>query len=134
MVIVSIVCIMAILSMIANLCIIVRDLITRYCMLKLSQRVLASPWNLIPLPCMPLNHASVMVKYNLLLMTCQVLIEIPRGSIKVRALLDSASSACFISERIAQTLCLQERQSYENMVTQGSHVRIGGRGEKKTEY
>ena len=67
-------------------------------------------------------------------MTCQVLIEIPWGSIKVCVLLDSAFSACFISERIAQTLCLQERQSYENMVTQASHVRIGGRGGKKTEY
>ena len=43
-------------------------------------------------------------------MTCQVIIESPQGSVKARALLDSASSSSFVSERIAQSLHLH-RQS-----------------------
>ncbi len=40
-------------------------------------------------------------------MTCQVRVETPRGSVKAWALLDSASSASSISERLAQSLRLQ---------------------------
>ena len=42
-----------------------------------------------------------------LLMTCQVFVRAPDGSkVKVRALLDSASSSSFISERLVQNLCI----------------------------
>ena len=41
-------------------------------------------------------------------MTCQVMVESPNGSfMKIRALLDSGSSASFISERVVQSLRLQ---------------------------
>ena len=51
-------------------------------------------------------------------MTCQVLVEAPDGSsVKARALLDSASSTSFISERLVQSLCLP--RSHHN-------VRISG--------
>ena len=41
-------------------------------------------------------------------MTCQVMVECPNGSFtKIRALLDSGSSASFISERVVQSLRLQ---------------------------
>ena len=44
---------------------------------------------------------------NSLLMTCRVRIDTPDGStVEARGLLDSASSASFISERLAQSLCL----------------------------
>ena len=40
-------------------------------------------------------------------MRCQVLVKAPDGTkVKVRGLLDSASSTSFISERLAQNLCL----------------------------
>ena len=52
-------------------------------------------------------HAAMGIKSNLLLMTCNILVESPDGSsVKVRALLDSASSASFVSERLAQSLSL----------------------------
>ena len=42
-----------------------------------------------------------------LLMTCRVLIHAPNGSsVEARALLDNASSASFVTERLAQNLCL----------------------------
>ena len=42
-----------------------------------------------------------------LLMTCQVLVRAPDGSkVKVRALLDSASSSSFVSERLVRNLCI----------------------------
>ena len=42
-----------------------------------------------------------------LMMTCRILVCSPDGSsVEARALLDSASSASFVSERLAQTLCL----------------------------
>ena len=44
---------------------------------------------------------------NSLLMTCRVLIDAPDGSsVEARAILDSASSASFVSERLAQSVCL----------------------------
>ena len=40
-------------------------------------------------------------------MTCQVLVRAPDGSkVKVHALLDSASSSSFVSERLVQNLCI----------------------------
>jgi len=57
---------------------------------------------------MPVStHAAIGIKSDVLLMTCHVLVESPNGSsMKARALLDSASSASFVSERLAQSLSL----------------------------
>ena len=52
------------------------------------------------------NHASVRIQSNLLLMTCQMLIQSPQGAMQVRALLDSGSAVSFVSERVAQALRL----------------------------
>ena len=44
---------------------------------------------------------------NSLLMTCRMFVDAPDGSsVEARAILDSASSASFVSERLAQSLCL----------------------------
>ena len=61
-----------------------------------------------PPPATPIPaHATMGIKSNLLLMTCRVLIEAPDGSsVEARTLLDSASSASFVSERLAQSLRL----------------------------
>ena len=41
------------------------------------------------------------------MMTCMVLVEVPDGStVKARALLDSASSASYVSEHLVKGLCL----------------------------
>jgi hypothetical protein len=46
------------------------------------------------------SHAATSIKSSLLLMTCRVLVDAPDGTfVEARALLDSASSASFISER-----------------------------------
>ncbi len=58
-------------------------------------------------PSIPSHHASVKIRPDLLLMTCQIRIETPLGSVKARALLDSASSVSFVSERLAQSFRLQ---------------------------
>ena len=59
------------------------------------------------------SHAAAGLTPNALLMTCRVLIDTPDGvPVEARALLDSASSASFVSERLAQTLCLP--RSYQN--------------------
>ena len=53
------------------------------------------------------SYAAMGIKSNLLLMTCRVAVEAPDGSsVEARALLDSASSASFVSERLAQSLRL----------------------------
>ena len=53
------------------------------------------------------SHTATGLATNSLLMTCQVKIHSPNGSItRARALLDSASSASFVSERLAQSLRL----------------------------
>ena len=53
------------------------------------------------------SNAAVALKSNSLLMTCRVMVSAPNGSsIEARAILDSASSASFVSERLAQSLCL----------------------------
>ena len=52
-------------------------------------------------------HAVMGIKSDLLLMTCRVVVEAPDGStVEARAILDSASSASFISERLASNLHL----------------------------
>ena len=54
-----------------------------------------------------LSATAIGIKYNSLLMTCRVRVKSPKGAHAVaRALLDSASSASFVSERLAQTLDL----------------------------
>ena len=59
------------------------------------------------------SHTAVKLKSSLLLMTCRVLVSTPDGSsVEARALLDNASSASFVSERLVQSLCLpRTRQS-----------------------
>ena len=53
------------------------------------------------------SHAAASLTSNTLLMTCRVLVHARDGSaVEARAILDSASSASFVSERLAQTLCL----------------------------
>ena len=53
------------------------------------------------------SHAAIILHSNTLLMICKVFVTAPDGtSIEARALLDNASSASFISERIAQHLRL----------------------------
>ena len=49
-------------------------------------------------------HTSV--SSNVLLMTCQVIVETPQGVIKAHALLDTGSSTSFMLERLAQSLQL----------------------------
>ena len=52
-------------------------------------------------------HAATGFASNTLLMTCQILVHPPDGTaLKARALLDSASSTSFISDRLAQSLRL----------------------------
>ena len=52
------------------------------------------------------SNTAVKLNSNSLLMTC-VLVSVPDGtSVEARALLDNGSSASFISERLAQSLCL----------------------------
>ena len=48
----------------------------------------------------------VSVSSNVLLMTCQVMVETPQGIIRTQVLLDTGSSASFVTERLAQTLHL----------------------------
>lgn len=53
------------------------------------------------------SNTAMKLQSNTLLMTCRVLITAPDGSsIEARALLDNASSASFISERLVQSLSL----------------------------
>ena len=53
------------------------------------------------------NAATGGIKSNRLLMTCRVLIDAPDGSsVEARAILDSASSVSFVSERISQSWSL----------------------------
>ena len=54
----------------------------------------------------PSLHASIKIQSQLLLITCQVLIDSPQGATKTRALLDSGSSASFISERVCASIIL----------------------------
>ena len=62
-----------------------------------------------PNPKVPLvsSNTAAHLARNPLLMTCRILVETPDGStVRARALLDSASSASFVSERLVEGLCL----------------------------
>ena len=50
-------------------------------------------------------HTSVQA--NILLMTCRIIVETPQGVVKARALLDTGSSASFVTELLAQLLRLR---------------------------
>ena len=52
------------------------------------------------------THTTISNKPQSLLMTCRILVHSPNGSCVVRALLDSASSASFISDQLSQSLYL----------------------------
>ena len=53
------------------------------------------------------SHAATRLTYDVLLMTCRVLITAPDGStVEARALLDNASSASFIFELLVHSLSL----------------------------
>ena len=53
------------------------------------------------------SNTAASLAQTSLLMTCTVLVEAPDGStVTARALLDSASSASFVSERLVKSLCL----------------------------
>lgn len=64
------------------------------------------------------SNNTAVSNQNILMMTCQVLIKSHDGTrVKVRALLDSASSSSFVSERVVQGLCL--RRSPHNVSISG---------------
>ena len=53
------------------------------------------------------SHAATGFTSNTLLMTCQLIVHGPNGTtVRARALLDSASSTSFVSERLVNTMCL----------------------------
>ena len=59
------------------------------------------------IPVTPANAAMTLpITSNVLLMTCQITVETPHGETRARALLDTGSSASFVSERLAQLLKL----------------------------
>lgn len=67
------------------------------------------------------SNASIRLTSNTLLMTCRVRVTTPDGSsVEARALLDNASSASFISERLVQSLSLT--RSHQDVRVSG----IGG--------
>ena len=71
-----------------------------------SQNISPSPVSITSPGDMVTSNTAIEVKSNSLLMTC-VLVNAPDGtSVEARALLDNASSTSFISERLAQSLCL----------------------------
>lgn len=84
----------------------VKDVTIHYCIMKPRRSpspVQSPPSTTTPIP----THVAMGIKSNLLLMTCRVLVKAPNGSsVKPLALLDSASSASFVSERLAQSLHL----------------------------
>ena len=64
------------------------------------------------------SHVAMGIKSNLLLMTCNVTVISPAGySVQARALLDSASSTSFVSEKLAQ--CLHLPRSSQNALISG---------------
>ena len=66
------------------------------------------------------SNTAVRLKSNALLMTCRVSVLTPDGSsVEARALLDNASSASFVSERLVQSLSLPRFNQ---------HVRVSGIG------
>ena len=72
-----------------------------------TQGVSSTPAAVTPKDGIISSNTAIGLKLNSLLMTCRVLVSAPDGtSVEARALLDNASSASFISERLAQSLCL----------------------------
>ena len=66
------------------------------------------------------SNTAVRLRSNALLMTCRVSVLTPDGSsVEARALLDNASSASFVSERLVQSLSLPRFNQ---------HVRVSGIG------
>ena len=67
------------------------------------------------------NHAATGITSSTLLMTCEVTVKAPDGtSIRARALLDSASSASFVSECLVQGLNLPRiSRSHHNLKISG---------------
>ena len=66
------------------------------------------------------SNTAMKLKSNALLMTCRVSVITPDGSsVEARALLDNASSASFVSERLVQSLSLPRFNQ---------HVRVSGIG------
>ena len=53
-----------------------------------------------------IKHASVRIQSNLLLMTCQVLIQSPQGAMPVGALLDSGSAVSFVPRELLKLVAL----------------------------
>ena len=73
------------------------------------------------------SHAASGLASNSLLMTCRILVDVPDGSTaEARALLDCASSASFISERLTQSLNLP--RGNQNTVISG----VAGLSHKST--
>ncbi len=71
-----------------------------------------------PRPAVVASNTAKGILPDTLLMTCQVLVKSPDGSkVKVRALLDSASSSSFVSERLVQSLCIP--RSHHNITISG---------------
>ena len=72
------------------------------------------------------SHFASQLKSDTLMMTCRVLVSAPDGTcVQARALLDNASSASFVSERLSQTLRLphsKQRASISGVagISQGS--------------
>ena len=61
-------------------------------------------------------NAAVGFTSGSLLTTCRILVNAPDGSpVEARAILDSASSASFISERLSQSLCLPRSKQNANI-------------------
>lgn len=66
----------------------------------------------------PIRSNAVAGLSKSLFMTCCILVDAPDDSlIEARAILDSASSASFVSERLSQTLCLP--RSHQNTKISG---------------
>ena len=67
------------------------------------------------------THVALGIKSNLLLMTYRTAVEAPDGSsVEAQALLDLASSASFVSELLAQSLCLP--RSHQSICISGVAV------------
>ena len=63
-------------------------------------------------------NAAAGLSSNLLLMMCRILVDAPDGSsIEAQAVLDSASSASFVSERLVQTLCLTHNSPLQSIAS-----------------
>ena len=70
------------------------------------------------------SYAAVGIRSDLLLMTCRVMVESSDGfRMEARALLDSGSSASFVSERLAQCLHLPHTSQYTRITGVAGLVR-----------